>query len=84
MHFTIQFDHQFGAGAVKVHNVPTKRFLPRKPYSLKISTPAKPATIFLRLALDSVVVPFEAQACTTAISQQNLKPKPIAATRDST
>jgi hypothetical protein len=93
MHFTVQFDHQFGTGAVKIHNVPSKRFLPQKPHALETlaltaapsglgaSHRAKPATVFLRLALDSAVVIFEARACTAAISQQNLKPKSIAATQ---
>jgi hypothetical protein len=35
MHFTVQFDYQFGTGAVKIHNVPTKRFLPQKPHALE-------------------------------------------------
>jgi hypothetical protein len=65
MHFTVQFDHQFGTGTVKIHNVTTKRFLPQKPHPLETlalkaapsglgaSQHVKPATAFLRLVLDS-------------------------------
>jgi hypothetical protein len=83
MHFTVQFDHQFGTGTVKIHNVTTKRFLPQKPHSLEISSPQNPPQYFFGWRWILPIRFFEARACTTAISQQNLKPKSIAATRDS-
>ncbi len=83
MHFTVQFDHQFGTGAVKIHNVPPKRFLPQKPHSLEISTPQNPPQHFFGWRWILPLRFLKLEHVRRHFHSKIIAPKSIPATRDS-